>query len=289
VPGRSLFLPETRTVRGRGLDLALCSWGPEEAPTVLCLHGFLDQGVAWMRVAEPLVAAGYRVLVYDHRGHGCSDHVGAGGYYHFPDYLTDLEAVADALALERLNLVGHSMGGTVAGLFAGLRPERVGRLVLVEGLGPPCVDESGAVAQFVKHLDHLLAPPVHPVFASVDDAVVRLERFTPALDADLARYLAERATRPVEGGVSWRWDPLHRTRSPMAYDLQRHLSILRRVQAPTTLVFGEDSWYLKMRHLSEREEAVRPVARHVFPGGHAVHIDAAALLAGAIQQAMERP
>ena len=255
---------------------------------MLCLHGFLDQAGSWMRVAEPLVAAGYRVLMYDHRGHGCSDHVGAGGYYHFPDYLTDLEAVADALALERLSLVGHSMGGTVAGLFAGLRPERVERLVLVEGLGPPCVNEAGVVDQFVKHLDHLRAPPKHPTFATVEDAVVRLQRFTPSLDADLARYLAERSTRPVEGGVCWRWDPLHRTRSPMAYDLQRHLSILRRIRAPTTLVFGADSWYLKMQHLAEREEAVRPVARHVFPGGHAVHIDASAQLAGAIQQAMER-
>jgi len=270
------------------VDLALSAWGPEDGPVVLFLHGFLDQGPAWMRVAEPLVKAGFRVLVYDHRGHGLSDHVGAGGYYHFPDYLTDLEAVIDGLGLEHLNLVGHSMGGTVAGLFAGLRPERVDRLVLVEGLGPPCVDEQGAVDQFVKHMDHLLAPPKHTVFSSVQDAADRLKRYTPALDVDLALYLATRGTKEVEGGYTWRWDALHRTRSPMAYDLQRHIAILRRVTAPTTLVYGADSWYLSLQYLTEREEAVRPVARHVLPGGHAVHIDSAVGLADVIYDALER-
>jgi pimeloyl-ACP methyl ester carboxylesterase len=241
-----------------------------------------------MRVAEPLAAAGFRVLAFDHRGHGLSDHVGAGGYYHFPDYLTDLQAVLEDLSIERVSLVGHSMGGTVAGLFAGLRPERVDRLVLVEGLGPPPGDDAAAVVQMDKHLSHLVAVAPHKVFASLDEVVTRLKRFTPKLDDSLAWFLAERGTRSVEGGKIWRWDPLHRTRAATAYDIDRHMAVLRRITAPTTLLYGSESWYLKMARLQEREAAVRAVDRQVFHAGHAVHIDAADSVAKAISAALER-
>src|SRR4051794_24555734 len=87
---------------------------PAAAPsglTILLVHGFLDSGATWDLVAPRLARAGHDVVAPDLRGFGLSDYVGAGGYYHFPDYIADLAELVDAIAPRRLSVVGHSMGG----------------------------------------------------------------------------------------------------------------------------------------------------------------------------------
>jgi len=256
----------------RGLRLRICAWGPPDGPVVMCLHGLLDQGATWSRVAERLAAAGRRVLAPDARGHGHSDHVGAGGYYHFPDYVADLDAIVRHLALEDLTLVGHSMGGTVSCWYAATRPEALSRLVIVEGLGPPALPESLAAERMQLFLKGLESPPRHKDFDSLEQAVERMVRLTPALDRTWAHSLARRVLVPHEGRLRWTWDPLHRTRSPATFPTERFLGVLERIDVPTTLVSGERSWY-RLEDLPAREAAVRPVARHVLPSGHALTIE----------------
>src|SRR5262249_10211382 len=106
--------------------------------TVFLIHGFMDAAGTWDRVAPALAEAGHRVFAPDMRGFGEGARGPPGGYYHFPDYVPDLAALAEPPAPEGpIKLVGHSMGGTVATLLAGAMPERVSRLVSIEGLGPP--------------------------------------------------------------------------------------------------------------------------------------------------------
>src|SRR4051812_22002385 len=81
---------------------------PPSGLTVLLLHGFMDAGSTWGLVAEPLARAGHEVVAPDLRGFGLSDSIGAGGYYHFPDYVADVSELVDVLAPRRLALVGHS-------------------------------------------------------------------------------------------------------------------------------------------------------------------------------------
>ncbi|MBL8740121.1 MAG: alpha/beta hydrolase, partial [Myxococcales bacterium] len=126
-------------IRSNGLDHALHRFemeGPAPRRTVLLLHGFLDSARTFELLAAPLVQAGFEVVAPDFRGFGRSGRVPPGGYYHFPDYVADLEGIVRTLAPERLFIVAHSMGGSVATLFAGARPERVEKLVIMEGLGP---------------------------------------------------------------------------------------------------------------------------------------------------------
>ena len=134
-----------RFVSIRGLNLCLCEWGGVGRPIVVCLHGYLDQGAAWARVAQRFAQHGYHFIAPDARGHGRSDHAPAGSDYHFPDYLSDLDGLLDELNVSKVLLVGHSMGGTVASLYAGVRPERIEALGVVEGLGPPTEDLSTLV------------------------------------------------------------------------------------------------------------------------------------------------
>ena len=127
----------------RGLTLRICEWGPPEARPLLVLHGFLEQGAAWRDVALSLPHR--RIIAPDARGHGLTEHVGTGGWYHFWDYVSDAEAIVDHLG-SPIDLLGHSMGGGVASILAGARPEKVRRLMVIEGLGPQRTPTRGTPA-----------------------------------------------------------------------------------------------------------------------------------------------
>ena len=107
--------------------------------TVLLIHGFLDSSATWLPVVgHGLGDAGFHLLIPDMRGHGDSDRIGAGGYYHFADYLADIDALIATLPDETpIALVGHSMGGSICAYLAGAFPDRFHKLALLEGMGPP--------------------------------------------------------------------------------------------------------------------------------------------------------
>lgn len=266
-----------RFVTLRGLSFCLCETHPDtpSRPPVLILHGWLDQGASWRRVAAGLAAAGHPVLAPDHRGHGRSAHTPPGSYYHFPDYIADVDALLRALALPPVILLGHSMGGTISTTIAALRPERLAALVLIDGLGPPQTSTEQAIEQYRTHLRHMETGKTPAILADVSAAAERMRRMNPALPLDEARYLAERTTRPTAGGVTWRWDPLHRTRSPVAFDIHRHLAMLRLIQAPTTVIIGAKGWYPGLPDLQERVDAIPTVRSRVdLPTGHSPHMEA---------------
>ncbi len=130
-------LPRIRRLAlSTGLTYNVHEWGAEHATTIVLVHGFLDLAWGWDEVPARL-ADRFHVVAPDLRGHGDSDWIGAGGYYHFFDYLADLDDVVRRLGRGKVGLVGHSMGGSVAAYWAGTRPEAVRALVLLEGLGPP--------------------------------------------------------------------------------------------------------------------------------------------------------
>jgi pimeloyl-ACP methyl ester carboxylesterase len=270
-----------------GLPLCLCQWGPSDGLPVLVLHGFLEQGAAWDAVARRLAADLDRpVIAPDHRGHGRSGHVGAAQHYHFWDYVGDVQAVVDHLG-GQVDLIGHSMGGTMASLFAGSRPEAVRRLVLVEGLGPPDLEK--VVLQLGRQfLDSRRSLQPHPEMGSVDDAARRMQRFNRSLsDAD-ARRLAARIVVPHGDGVTWAWDARHRARNPYPFQERLFLAFLEAITAPVLLVDGADSSYAKATP-APRVEAVGASAHHRLPGaGHLVHHDQPDALADVIRGFLER-
>jgi pimeloyl-ACP methyl ester carboxylesterase len=135
--------PLSRRVAANGLEHHVLEWsdarGAEARATVVLLHGFMDAAGTWDLVAPALARASLRVLAPDLRGFGDGARVPPGAYYYFADYVFDVAELIDALvpASAPVVLVGHSMGGTVATLYAGTFPDRARRLVIAEGLGPP--------------------------------------------------------------------------------------------------------------------------------------------------------
>jgi len=263
----------------RGLRLRLRIHGADiDGVPVVVLHGYLEQSAAWDRVARALQPR--RVLAPDHRGHGLSEHLGAGGFYHFWDYVGDADAVVDHALQDlpdqqQVDLVGHSMGGTVACLLAACVPDKIRRLVLIEGLGPPD-GEPRALQQARTALRHRRSPPTHRGIADLDEAVTRMRRGNRDLPASVAPQLAARLTEPDpdrnDGSLRWTWDALHRARSPQAFSAQRFMTFLGAINAPTLMVEGADSPYRHIPDLDARRQALPQARTVVLPEcGHHPH------------------
>ena len=280
-------------LEANGLRLCLCSWGPETGPLILGLHGILEHGAAWDAVAQPLAAQGYRVVVPDQRGHGCSEHVGLGGTYQLLDYLADLDAIAPQLTDQPFVLVGHSMGSAVAATFASVRLHEVAGLVLVEPVLPAENNDTDAIAQLTNHLDYLATPPQHPLFKDAAVAAARLRRSTPSLSAAMALKMAERLTEPCNDGVQWRWDPRLQIRTGLgfsgtAFSRSRYLQLLKQLQVPVTLVYGDASDFNKPEDLALQQAALPHAQRVTLPGEHNLPLDAPEALAATIAKMAAR-
>lgn len=264
-PPRSRLVP-----LATGLTYHVLEWGDPDAPLVVLVHGFLDLAWGWDLVARRL-ADRFHVVAPDMRGHGDSDWIGAGGYYHFFDYAADLDDLLRQLSPDApVALVGHSMGGNIVSYTTGARPERVRRLALLEGLGPP--DMSGATPAIpdrtARWFDAWRTARAAPkVMASVDDAAARLCRHDALLDPALARDLAAHGTREAPGGLVWKHDPLHATGGPYPFRVDVAEAFWRRIRCPVLVVDGARSTFRLPDAEQARRRAVFPDARHAILDG----------------------
>ncbi len=235
-----------RFVRANGLSHHVLEWGPEQAAeAVLLCHGFLDLAWGFATLAPLLAETGRRVIAFDFRGHGETEWVGAGGYYHFADYVLDLHELLPQLTREPVHLVGHSMGGTVSALYAASHPSQLRTLTLMEGLGPPAEDPGQALPRMLKWLADVDAVRREPSPAKLRDqghALERLQARNPHVESEFLALLADKATRPHPDGDGrmWRFDPLHRTRSPNGFDFGRFRQFTAELRMPTLLVYGSE-------------------------------------------------
>ena len=283
------LLMEETLITIRGLKICLCTWGPEEGPLVLCLHGILEQGAAWSEVAIRLAQKGYRVIAPDLRGHGRSDRVGKGGSYNLIDFLGDIDAIVENLAGKAFILVGHSLGSVLGAVFATIRPQRIRNIVLVETILPTQNEDEDPTTTLANQLNTMAAPPEHPVFPDVKTAAERLRKATPAISLSLAMLLAERITEPCEGGVRWRWEPLLRTRAGISLNgigRSRYLKLLEKIKVPITLVYGDKSNFNRIEDLNKQQEAMPNATKVVVSGGHNLPLEAPSALAKIISGAV---
>ena len=233
--------PHSLRIAANGLEHRVLRWG-DHGPTVFLLHGFADAAATWDEVA-PALANNARVLAPDLRGFGHGARAPRGSYYHFSDYVADLAGLVAALAPdETISLVGHSMGGVVATLFAGAFPDRVVRLANLEGLGPPDhAPDAGPVrmrtwiegVHALTNRDESARGPM-----SLADARRRLGMSHPHIAADVLDRKLPYLVAEVEGGVRWLFDPLHRTTAPVPFFTSSFVAFARRITCPVLFVSG---------------------------------------------------
>jgi len=265
-----------RFVLANGLQHHVVEWGDEAARDVVVLcHGFLDLAWGFAQLGPALALAGLRAVAVDFRGHGRSGRIPPGGYYYFPDYVLDLHELVPALVDGPYHLLGHSMGGTVCTMFAATHVEQIRTLSLLEGLGPPGEDDSRAPQRAKRWLASMSAARRAEAAAKlrdVDDAFRRLSARHSTAPEPFLRMLAEQSSEPHPSGegLTWRFDPLHRTPSPLAFDPERFKHFIALIEAPTLVLEGEKG----MRELvqADRLALLRQPHHHVIAGaGHMLH------------------
>jgi pimeloyl-ACP methyl ester carboxylesterase len=259
--------------------------------TVLLVHGFLDSGATWDLVAPALARAGHDVIAPDLRGFGQSEWIGAGGYYHFPDYVADLSELIDSVAPRRLAMVGHSMGGTVAGLLAGARPDRFERLALLEGMGPVASEPDLAVDRMKAWLRNLReARRTSRPLTTMQEVIERLALHHPRVPREVIESRAELLTRiDNHGQLIWAYDPLHRTTAPTPFNIENFRCFLRRIECPTLVVGGGPrGWHPPDE--AERATCLRSVRHVELPdAGHMMHWTAPDALATSLLDFFAEP
>jgi pimeloyl-ACP methyl ester carboxylesterase len=243
-----------------GLRYHLLEWGHDSTfdHTVVLLHGFLDLNWCWQPVVEAGLQGLFHVVAPSMRGHGDSDWVGPGGYYHFADYLADLEDLLRQVGRARVSLVGHSMGGSVAAYFAGTFPERIFKLVLLEGMGPPLGLQTGPerTATWIREWSQARGRAPSSL-ESIADAAARIRRHDPMVSVEEAERLARHATRlNTAGQLIWKHDPIHLTTAPYGFEVTVAERFWCAITCPTLLVDGaQSSFHLPLDDLDRRRLA----------------------------------
>lgn len=234
-----------RRVRGNALAHHVVEWTPASPgdATALLLHGFADAAASWDLVAPALVGAGLRVIAPDLRGFGDAPRAGDGGHYHFVDYVFDVADVVDAMVPPQapLFVAGHSMGGTVATLYAGTFPDRPAKLALLEGAGPPDNPHEVAPDRMRAWIDQSRGVRARGdrSMATLDEALDRLAGNHPRVAREvLATRLDALVRARGDGRFVWRRDPLHTTRSPTPFFAASWRAFAARVTCPVLSVSG---------------------------------------------------
>lgn len=269
-PSLSEFVP----IRGRRYHVRL--WGPKEAPKLFLLHGWMDVAATFQFLVDALHGE-WRVIAPDWRGFGRS--TWNNDAYWFPDYLGDLDALLDRYSAgEPVRLAGHSMGGNIACLYAGIRPERVGKAVTLEGFGLSATRSEWAPERYVKWLDQLREPPGFGSYATRFELAARLRRDNPRLSVERADFLAQHlGVEAQDGKIAMAGDPYHRLVNPVLYRFEEAEACWRRVRAPLLWVVGEESPIKRQLRIEERERRLacfNDVREVVIEGaGHNLHHD----------------
>ena len=283
----------TRFIALRGLNYHVRTWGdaslatPERPPLVM-VHGWMDVGASFQFVVDALAEAeGFEryVIAPDWRGFGLTETPGADTYW-FPDYLADLDALLDALlpfeTFGAIDLLGHSMGGNVVMSYAGVRPQRIRRLVNLEGFGMPATQPQQAPRRLAQWLDELKQAQTLRDYASVAEVAERLMKNNPLLPADKAAWLAPHWSAQ---GADGRWQilghPAHKRVNPVLYDVPQVLETWKLITAPLLWVEGDltdvSKWWgtrYTKAEFHQRLAQVGSVQRATLsPCGHMLHHD----------------
>jgi pimeloyl-ACP methyl ester carboxylesterase len=257
----------------RGLRLHCVERG--EGEMTLLLHGWLDHAGSFDLLA-PLLPG--RTVALDFRGHGDSQWVGPGGFYHFVEYIADLDGALEILSpQEPVRIAGHSMGAAAALIYAALRPGRVSHLTMMDTV-PLSISTEEIPARLASYLEDLRhTPRKRRRVESIEDGAQRLVRNNPSLSEKAARLLAAGGISPdpeQENALAWKWDPLLRAHSPLPISEPVLQLVCAQATTPILVIRGETGMLPHEPELRARFPHLKMSVQTVPGTGHHVHLDA---------------
>ncbi|WP_373487545.1 alpha/beta fold hydrolase [Blastomonas sp.] len=240
--------PASNSFYSQRLRLHYADWDNHDAPPLILLHGGQDHCRSWDWVAGRLTKD-WHVIAPDLRGHGDSQW-SADGHYPIMSLVYDLAQLVHQFEYEQVTIVAHSLGGNVALRYTGLYPEKVRKIVAIEGLGPsPRMLAEREKTPFQERwrswIDDKRAAATrqHRSYASFDEALARMHGENSYLNAEQARHLTSHAViRNEDGTYSWKFDPHIRVWPILDIAHGDMETLWQRITCPTLLCWGEKSW-----------------------------------------------
>jgi len=258
------------------LKLQFWDWGTDGKPALLLVHGGLDHARSWHWVAREL-REDYHVYAIDLRGHGNSAWA-PGAPYSIGEHVLDLSALADIINGFPLTIVGHSLGGMLTLVYAGIYPDRVKKIVAIEGLGPPPGHRvhrpaSERLREWIEAVRKLENRVPHS-YPDLKSAVARMKEANPFLTDEQAEYLTLHGTNwNADGSIIWKFDNYARIFAPYGMDMEDAKEVMARITCPTLLFWGRESW-AQDPDVDDRAAAIRDHRLvKVDKAGHWVHHD----------------
>jgi pimeloyl-ACP methyl ester carboxylesterase len=283
----------SRFQRLNGLNYHLREWGDESAPLLVLVHGWMDVSASFQFLVDQF-ESDWHVVAPDWRGYGLTEWSHQKCYW-TPDYLADLDALLELLSpAEPVRLVGHSMGGNIATLYAGVQPARIRSLVNLEGLGLPGESAEAAAERLAKWLGEMRNPPTMKSYASRAEVVARLQKTNPRLPPARAWFLAEHWSREgADGRYAILGDPAHKVSNAYIYRADEARAIWSAITAPVLWVMAKESDYARRMEAhpgyAERIASIARVERvWLEAAGHMMHHDQPELLAPLIEEFFAR-
>jgi pimeloyl-ACP methyl ester carboxylesterase len=290
--------PHSEFVPIRNLRYHVQVWGepaPDKTPLVM-VHGWMDVAASYQFVVDAFAQDHY-IIAPDWRGYGKTQ-AGQVDNFWFADYMADLEFLLDHYSPDKpVNLVGHSLGGNVVMLYGGVRPERIRRLINLEGFGLPATTPDMAPGRYAKWMDEL--KKLHRgeldmrAYDAVSGVARRLMKTNPRLSQDKADWLAQHwAEENAEGKWTILGQPAHKIISAHLYQAEEVLALYRRLNMPVLAVEASDNsldlWWKGKFTLEQYHERIQHVPNveigFIPDAGHMMHHDQPEVLAGLIER-----
>jgi pimeloyl-ACP methyl ester carboxylesterase len=250
-------------------------WGNPEAPLVLALHGWLDNAHSFMPLLKEPDMASIQVIAIDLPGHGFSDHYADGYFYSLADYLLDISELITSLEMDRLSLLGHSLGGVICALLAAAMPGKISKLVLIDAIGPIVASNNDSLSHLRRAIDQFCHKPNRPKthYAKIEEAVTaRMNGFGP-IQSDSAKLLVERGTKVTEEGIQWRSDSALRRLTPIRMAESQVEQILGGIECPTLLLVAENGHISTDSDKNPRLSYIKHLLVEKMQGGHHFHME----------------
>jgi len=271
--------PTSHSYFSQRLRLHYVDWGNEGAPPLLLVHGNRDHCRNWDWLARAL-RDDYHILAPDLRGHGDSEWV-QGSNYAMIDYVYDIAQLLHQKQLFPVRIIGHSLGGNISLQYAGLYPEKIDKVVSIEGLGPP----PAMIRQRANRAVHdrmrewiesqrKLAGRMPRRYPTIEEAVVRMQQANPRLSDEQAWHLTVHGTNQNEdGSFSWKFDNYVRGFSPYLFNMGEAQNLWSRIERPVLLMRGDESFAGDPEKDGRAQNFPDARAVTVEKAGHWVHHD----------------
>jgi len=263
----------------RGLNYHVQEWGDSSKPTVFLLHGWMDCGGSYKFVAEHL-SDKYHLVAPDLRGFGKTDH--AQGYW-FPDYFADIDQLFDHYSPNhKINLVGHSMGGNIALMYAGIKPERIANVISLEALGMAPTESTDTPGKYRRWMFEILSGEPSKVYPNEESFRRSIRKGNPSLNEGMVSELVELWGQPYgsDGALQLKHDHSHRYANPVRYNFDDVVAVWREITARVGVVMASQSkmyhYMQKMGRIEQARQVLKIADQDYFlveDSDHMVHLE----------------